>query len=106
VMQWLVDFAPYIIAALQILAFLGFLVLSKHFASRTAQEKNEHELQKVNLRLTRVEDAVEKAPSHGEIRQLERQLGQVSSDIKRLEPSIKQLSNHVDMLFEKELNKK
>ena len=47
-MQWLVDFAPYIIAALQILAFLGFLVLSKHFASRTAQEKNEHDLQKVN----------------------------------------------------------
>ena len=105
-MWWLVDFAPYVIAALQILAFLGFLVLSKHFASRSAQQKNEQELQKVNLRLTRVEDAVDKAPSHGEIRQLERQLGKVSSDINRLEPSIKQLSNHVNMLFEKELNKK
>lgn len=105
-MKWLVAFAPYIIASLQLLAFLGFLVLSKHFASRQGLQRNENELSKINLRLTRVEDAVQNAPGQGEIRDLERQLGNVSSDIKRLEPSIKQLTNHVNMLFEKELRNK
>ncbi|WP_417656175.1 DUF2730 family protein [Pseudidiomarina aestuarii] len=109
-MGWLQANAPYVIAALQLLVFLGSLWLSKHFASRLKVEANEsntnRQFMNVNLRLQRVEDALASAPTHKEMRSLERQLSAVSSDIKRVEPWIKGLSNHVDMLLEKELRNK
>ncbi|MRJ41180.1 MULTISPECIES: DUF2730 family protein [Idiomarina] len=109
-MDWVKDYAPYIIVIMQGVMLLVSLWLSKNFASRQRVESNEdntsNQFASMNLRLQRVEDAVANQPTHHDVRQLERKLSDVSSDIKRVEPWIKQLSNHVDMLIEKELRNK